>query len=145
MRAVLDTNILARAAASPFGPAGELFERISTGHTLLVSSELLDELSGVLGRDWVRRVNRRSETDIAEFVGSIEAGGRLISLPKPVPRVVPGDPDDDLIVAVAVAGRADVICTLDHHFYENQVQDYCRARMIEIMDDVELLVRLRKA
>ena len=41
------------------GPAAELFERIAAGHTLLVSSELLEELSQVLGRDWVRRVNQR--------------------------------------------------------------------------------------
>jgi len=144
MRAVLDTNILARAAASPSGPAAELFERIAADHTLLISEELLDELTEVLGRDWVRRVNQRSEADIAEFAGSIEAGGKLVSLPKPVPRVVPGDPDDDLIIAIAVLGRADVICTLDRHFYQLGVQEYCRERMIEIVTDAELLSRLRK-
>jgi len=143
MRAVLDTNILARAAASPSGPAGELFERISTDHTLLVSSELLEELSDVLGREWVRHVNRWTETDIAEFVGSIEAGAKLVSLPASLPRVVPGDPDDDLIVAIAVNGRADVICTLDGHLYQEEVRVYCRERMIEILDDVQLLTRLR--
>jgi len=105
MRAVLDTNILARAAASPSGPAGELLERISASHTLLVSSELMEELSDVVGREWVRRVNRLGEVDIAEFVGNIEAGAELVSLPAPLPRVVPGDPDDDLIVAIAVAGE----------------------------------------
>ena len=143
MRAVLDTNILARAAASPSGLAGELFERIATDHALLVSSELLDELSEVLGRDWVRRVNQRSDMDIAEFVDSVEAGGTLVALPQPVSRVVPGDPDDDLVVATAVAGRADVICTLDRHFYHDIVRDYCRQRMIEIMNDVQLLSLLR--
>jgi hypothetical protein len=45
MRAVLDTNILARAAASPSGLAGELFERISTGHALLVSMDDVQLLS----------------------------------------------------------------------------------------------------
>ena len=144
MRAVLDTNILARAAASPSGPAGELFERISAGHVLLVSSELLDELSEVLGHDWVRRVNQRSDLDIEEFVGSVEGGAVLVPLPNPVPRVVPGDPDDDLVVATAVAGRADVICTLDGHFNQPEVREYCRERMIEIVADAELLARLRK-
>lgn len=144
MRIVLDTDILARAAASPSGPAGELFERIAADHTLLVSSELLEELSEVLGREWVRRLNQRREIDIAEFVGSIEAGGRLVLPPESLPRVVPGDPDDDLIVAIAVMGRADVICTLDRHFDHVTVREYCRQRTIEIMSDVALLTRLRK-
>ncbi len=143
MRAVLDTNILARAAASPSGPAGELFERIATDHVLLVSSELLAELSEVLGYEWVRRVNRRSDLDIVEFVGSVEAGAVLVPLPNPMPRVVPGDLDDDLVVATAVAGGANVICTLDRHFNHPEVRDYCRERMIEIMGDAELLARLR--
>jgi len=37
-----------------------------------------------------------------------------------------------------------VICTLDHHFDEDRVREYCRERMIEIMSDVELLTRMRK-
>jgi hypothetical protein len=36
------------------------------------------------------------------------------------------------------------ICTLDRHFYQEKVREYCGERMIEIMDDVELLRRLRK-
>jgi predicted nucleic acid-binding protein len=105
---------------------------------------LLAELSEVLGYEWVRRVNQRSDLDIEEFVGSVEGGAVLVPLPNPVPRVVPGDPDDDPVVATAVAGRADVICTLDRHLYQPEVRAYCRERMIEIMGDAELLARLRK-
>jgi putative PIN family toxin of toxin-antitoxin system len=144
MRAVLDTNILARAAASPSGPAGELFERIAADHVLLISSELLAELSEVLGYDWVRRISQRSALDIEEFVGSVEGGSVLVPLPNPVPRVVPGDPDDDFVVATAVTGRAEVICTLDRHLYQPEVREYCREWMIEIMGDAELLARLRE-
>ena len=39
--------------------------------------------------------------------------------------------------------RADVICTLDRRLYQDQVQIYCRQRMIEIMDDLQLLAQLR--
>lgn len=48
MRIVLDTNVLARALASPGGPAGEVFEQAMVGHTLVVSLELLSELTRVL-------------------------------------------------------------------------------------------------
>ncbi len=40
--------------------------------------------------------------------------------------------------------RADVICTLDGHFYQAEVREYCRERMIEIMSDADLLARLRR-
>jgi predicted nucleic acid-binding protein len=55
------------------------------------------------------------------------------------------DPGDTAVVAVAVGGRANVICTLDRHFYQDKVRGYCRERMIEIMDNAELLARMRKA
>ena len=89
-------------------------------------------------------LSQRSDLDIEEFVGSVEGGSVLVPLPSPVPRVVPGDPDDDLIVATAVAGGADVICTLDRHLYRPEVREYCRERMIEIVGDAELLARLRE-
>ena len=142
MRVVLDTNVLVRAMASPSGPAGELFERVSTDHVLVASLKLLEEVARALGYDWVRRIHQRTDTEITEFLASIENGATVVPLMEPLPRVVPGDPKDDLVVATAVAGRVDVICTLDHHFYQDQVRDYCRERMIEIMDDIELLRRL---
>jgi putative PIN family toxin of toxin-antitoxin system len=143
MRAVLDTNVLVRAMASPSGPAGELFERVSADHVLVASLELLEELSRVLGYDSVRRIHQRTDVDITEFLASVGGGATVVPLPTPLPQIVPGDPKDDLVVATAVAGKADVICTLDRHFYQDSVQDYCRQRMIEIMDDVQLLARLR--
>jgi putative PIN family toxin of toxin-antitoxin system len=145
MRAVLDTNVLVRAMASPSGPAGELFERLSADHVLIASLELLEELARVLGYDPVRRMHQRTDVDITEFLASVGSGATVVPLPKPLPRAVPGDPKDDLVVATAVAGRADVICTLDRHFYQDKVRNYCRERMIEIMDDVQLLARLRSA
>lgn len=144
MRIVLDTNILARAAVSPRGPAGEVFDRIAVGHVLVVAPALLDELSDVLSREWVRRIHQRSEADIADFLGSLEAGGYSVVLTDPPPRIVPADPDDDLIVAIAVAGKADVLCTRDQHFRDASVREYCRQHSIEVLDDTELLARLRE-
>jgi predicted nucleic acid-binding protein len=63
MRVVLDTNILARAAGSRGGPAGELFERICGGQVLVVSPELLAELARVLNYDRVRRMHRLSDAE----------------------------------------------------------------------------------
>ena len=143
MRVVLDTNVLVRAMASPSGPAGELFERVAADHVLIASPELLEELSRVLGYDSVRRMHQRTDVDITEFLASVASGATVVLLPTLLPRVVPGDPKDDLVVATAVAGRADVVCTLDRHFHQDGVRNYCRERMIGIMDDVQLLTQLR--
>ena len=53
------------------------------------------------------------------------------------------DPDDDPVIYTALAGAADVICTVDRHFYEPGVLGFCSRYGIRIMDDVELLHDLR--
>jgi len=57
--------------------------------------------------------------------------------------VVLNDVEDDPVVYSAVAGRADVLCTIDSHFYEKSVREFCKKQHIEIMGDVELLRRVR--
>jgi predicted nucleic acid-binding protein len=39
--------------------------------------------------------------------------------------VVLKDPNDDPVVYTAVAGGADVICTVDRHFYQPNVLAFC--------------------
>jgi len=144
MRVVLDTNVLARVVMSLRGPAAELFDRVCCEHLLIVSAALLAEVSRVLAYDRVRRIHGLDETGIEEFVKELEAGSFMAALPAPMDRVVPDDPDDDHIVAAAVAGSADVICTRNRHFYHQDVIDYCRQHSIDIMDDPQLLTVLRR-
>jgi putative PIN family toxin of toxin-antitoxin system len=144
MRVVLDTNVLTRAVASPSGPAGELFERVCTSHVLVVSLETLAELARVLAYDRVCRIHQLSDRGVAEFIESLETGAAVVSLPSPLPRVVPDDPDDDAIVATAVAGRGNVLCTRNRHLFHERVVAYCREHAVEIMDDLALLARLRE-
>lgn len=144
MRVVLDTNILARAVASPSGPAGEVLDRIRYPHILVTSSQLLAELAEVLNYPRVRALHGRSREQIDAFLANLERGARVVSLAEQtVPTVVKYDPDDDIVVATAERGRADCICTLDKHFRDDVVREYCRKRGIEIMTDIELLQRLR--
>ena len=55
-----------------------------------------------------------------------------------IDRVVPDDPDDDLVVHTAIAGRADVLCTRDSHLLDPRIAQYCTQRGIRMMDDIEL-------
>ena len=133
-----------RAAGSRNGPAGELFERILADHVLVVSLELLAELARVLSYNRVRRMHQLGDAEIEAFIESIESGATLVSLPIPMPRVVPHDPDDDAVVATAIAGRGHVLCMRNRHLFHESVVGYCRQRGLEIMDDIELLDRLRE-
>jgi len=145
MRAVLDTNILARPAHDPSGPAAEVVQRLSQDpHVLLISDSILTELHRVLRYERVRRLHGFTDEEINEYVASIEAVSVFVELPAVPPhRVVPGDPDDDYVIATAEFGKADAICTRNKHFHPQPVRDYCRQHSIQIVDDLELLELLR--
>ena len=143
MRLTLDTNILVRAVARPEGPAGELLDRIRAPHVLIISLEMLAELQDVLSRDRIRAMHHRTDDAIEEFLESLAVGSLIVGLPDPLPRVVPDDADDDVLVATAVAGNADIVCTRNLHLYHKDVLAYCSQRGIQIMDDLALLHKLR--
>lgn len=52
------------------------------------------------------------------------------------------DTTDAPILRTAVAGEADVICTLDKDFYTSEIVEFCRKLKIAVLDDVALLQRL---
>jgi putative PIN family toxin of toxin-antitoxin system len=145
MRVVLDTNILARSFYRLTGPAAEVLERVAARpHVLILSAAMLMELARVLDYPRFRRFHKLGAEEIAEFIVSLRQMALVLDPPADEGPAM-DDPGDRAIVAAAIAGRANVICTLDRHFYQGPVRDYCRERMIEILDDIELLRRLREA
>jgi predicted nucleic acid-binding protein len=55
------------------------------------------------------------------------------------------DPDDDPIVATAVEGNAEVLCTRDKHLLGSAaVVAYCASHGVRVIDDVELIKLLRQ-
>lgn len=145
MHIVLDSNILARAVAAPQGPAGELLDRIRSPHALVTSSELLTELARVLTYDRVRQLHGLNDDAIERFLERVEAASFAVATPpESVPVIVPHDPDDNFVIAAAIVGKADVICTRDRHLLHADVQTHCSAHGIRIMDDIALLRLLRQ-
>ena len=58
--------------------------------------------------------------------------------------VVLKDPNDDPVVYTAIHGKADVLCTVDRDFYDPDVVASCQSWGMSVMNDVELLQKLRE-
>jgi len=145
MRALLDTNILARAATSTDGPAAAVLEFLRRPeHALIVSWFLFIELDRVLRYPLLRRLHEFSDDDIEQYIHRLRLASVEVA-PTDIVPVVQEDPDDDLVIAAAIAADADVICTLDRHFQQPAVQEYCADRGLQIMSDVALLEFLRQS
>ena len=114
LRAVLDTNVFVSAFLSrnPSSPTQELVRRWLADEFVLVSSSaLLEELSGKL-------LERGIETTrVTEFIELVVRLGEVVELhDNSLNRVITSDADDDIVVASAVAGRANYLVTYDPHF-----------------------------
>jgi putative PIN family toxin of toxin-antitoxin system len=144
MWVVLDTNILARAARGGTGPAAELLTRVADpAHVLILSPFLIVEMSRVLRYPRVQAIHGLDDVGIDGYVAGVQSLG-LVVVPAALPApVVASDPKDDPIVATAVDGNAEVLCTLDRHLRSQDVQRYCSQRGIRVLTDLELLNELR--
>ena len=121
LRVVLDVNVLVSAVIRRSGVPAAILNAWRAGlFELVVSDLLLAELREVLARPHIAQFVISAETE--ELVAALEASGTLVADPPPGERLVPGDPNDDYLVALARAGRAQVIVTGDVHLLELELQ-----------------------
>ena len=111
LRIVIDTVGFVRAAITPYGPWGRLFGNCVDQFELVVSEALKDEIIEVLERPAIQRKTRRGSTEAGiNLMRSIQTA-TLVEAPDIPP--VCRDPDDDKILAAALAGQVDVIGSED--------------------------------
>jgi len=112
-RAVFDTNVYVAKVLSknPRSPNRELFELLENETYVLI---WCDEIRADVAEKLIAR-GLNSER-IAEFIAEVMSLALWIEVPASAIRsYVNDDPDDDIIVACAVVGKATYIVTYDKH------------------------------
>ena len=110
MRVVLDTNIFVSALISPKGPSSKAFGLWKEGvYDLITSSQQLEELRNV--SRYARIKNRVVKSEVGSFINQLKANALMFDK-LPVLDISP-DPDDNVILATALVGKAQIVVTGD--------------------------------
>lgn len=138
MRVVFDTQIYIRALQGALFPVESELLKLwpKSAYTLYTSETQIEEL---------RRVSRRRVAQ--QRIGKAKFGA-LINLlrlravvvnPQSIPFVVPDDPDDDFIVAIAFEAKANLLVSDDKH-----IKTLKKVGKTTIQTPQQALPRLRK-
>jgi putative PIN family toxin of toxin-antitoxin system len=136
VRAVIDTNVLLSGLLWP-GKPHRLIEQIRAGALIFLSSPaLLAELAEVVARPKFKGALARSGTNPELMLAQVRLLAEVID-PPPLQESVSRDPDDDVVLALAVAARADLIITGDQDLLVLGV--YAGIPIVSASDAIELI------
>jgi len=112
VRAVLDTNVLLSGLLW-HGTPHALIEMVRAGTlSLVISEHLIAELARTVTRTKLQTVLARSGTEPQQMLAEVRRLAEIFD-PTPLPAPVSRDPDDDNVLAVAVAAHVDCIVSGD--------------------------------
>jgi uncharacterized protein len=136
VRVVLDTNVVLSALLWG-GPPRQILEAVQAGVLdLYTTPALLLELEDVLHRPKFAARLEQANTTVDALLAGLRALATVIE-PAPIAPVIMEDPDDDAVLACAVAAGAAAIVSGDHH-----LQDVGEFQQIPIFTPTDFLARL---
>ena len=136
MNVVLDTNTVISGLFWKGAPRQVLDLARSGSITLFTSPELLAELADVIGRKKFAQRMVQAQVTVDELVFGYAALARTIH-PAKIKPVILADPDDDKVLACAIAAKATLIVSGDSHLLD--LKEY---KTIKIIPVNELLMQL---
>lgn len=134
MKLVLDTNTVISGLLWKGAPRQVLDLARSGSISLFTSPELLAELEDVLGRKKFAARLRMAQVMVDELVYGYAALATTIRVAKIEP-VIKADPDDDIVMACAVAAKAEIIASGDSHLLD--LKEYEGIRILTVNQVLE--------
>ncbi len=116
MRVVVDTNVFVSGLMLPASVPGRILAAANAGGFEIVLCEpILEEISTALHYPKVRKRIALSDEDLDRYVQALRFTADVVD-PASVAVQVPGDRDDDVILATLVVAKADWLVTGDAAF-----------------------------
>jgi len=137
MNVVLDTNTVISGLFWKGAPRQVLDLARSGSITLFTSPELLAELANVIGRKKFAQRMVQAQVTVDELVFGYSALALTIR-PAKIKPVIHADPDDDKVLACAIAAKATLIVSGDSHLLD--LKEY---KTIKIIPGNELLMQYK--
>lgn len=135
---MLDTNTLVSGVISAGGPPRQLLDGARTeAFEMCSSAVLLAELFDVLSREKFAARLTQANLSPMNIVGELRRMALMVT-PDNVPRVIENDPDDDHVIACAVAAQADLIVSGDKHLH-NLGGQYKGIRIVSPAEAIEII------
>lgn len=131
VRVVVDTNILVSALINR-GKPRKLVLKLLEEHTVILSRQMLAELADVLTRD--KFAVKTPQVD--RFLAILVRKSKIVT-PSSRFKVISEDPDDDMVLNTAYAGKAEYIVTGDRHLLA--LKEFKRTKIVKVTQILESL------
>lgn len=119
LRVVLDANQFVSSLLVKVGlPAQALDAWRQGAYQLIISQAIMDEVEHTLGYERIRRKYNITEPIVQSLLQELANSVLVVSGQADVSGAVPADPDDEIILACAVNGGADLIVSGDRHLLD---------------------------
>ena len=114
----MDANVFVSAVLKPQSDLARIFDLVKAGKVkLIISSDILSEIRGVLLYPKLRKRHRRTPKKIDDFLKKTVRVS-IITSGKMKVEAIKDDPEDNKYLAAAAEGKADFIISGDHHLIE---------------------------
>ncbi len=132
VRAVVDTNVVVSGILSPGGKPAAVLRAAGVSYRLVWTPDIVAECLRVLAYPHIAKVlaPTRRQDYARRVVAGLASGADMVA-PEMLPklRVVKADPDDDLFLATALAGGAQVLVSGDRRHLLS-IREYAGIRII---------------
>lgn len=132
LRVVIDTNVLVSALVG-HGKPRRLVAQLLEQHEVVSSRQMLAELADVLSRNKFAEVHR---SQVNSFLSVLGRKAVLVTV-KQTNRVIEEDPDDDIVLATALEGKAAYLVSGDSHLLK--LGKFDDVRIVRVKEMLELI------